>query len=702
MTVSQFTSVLSSQKDILLIVVFALVILMVILPLPAFMMDILITLNISASIIILLISLHLHSPVQFSTFPAVLLITTLFRLAISISTTRLILLEGDAGEIVATFGHVVVGGNLVVGLVIFLIITVVQFIVITKGADRVAEVGARFTLDGLPGKQMSVDADVRAGNIDQLGAKEARETLEREAKLFGSMDGAMKFVKGDATAGLVITAINLLGGVVIGMTQRGMNFAGSLKLYALLTVGDGLVAQIPALLISVAAGNIVTRVTNPRGMDLGTEISQQFFANGRTIVIAGMVIAVFGFIPGFPSSIFVTVGILMSGSVIWTARKQYRNMLWAETDWDRKLASLEQQFAELQRRTGSRETVRLILPSSIKMLHVSMFCQLLDSVRKNLEAEFGIPLGYWRLAVENDATHTYRVLIRQEIAGTGQLALDTVFVKANPSYLAALGIFSSIDFGPREGAFVEATFIHRLEEEGIQYWTAQEQFFLHLKMVIIDHLDGLVGVQNTEEIIKEVRQSNPVLINDLREALSNKQISSVLSMLLRERIPISSRVQIFEAMLQWSQEREITTLTQKVRISIAEYITRRYAPDGFLPVVVVAPTLEAFLREGFRYTDEGRFLVLDPSISSHVAKQARSISGDGFRRGHHPVLITQQDVRYALFNVLRKHGIYVPVLAYQEITPATIVYPVGYLSAGPDDRDRRAMVPSDEPQSDPF
>lgn len=240
---------IARQKDVFLVVVFALVLLMVILPLPAMAMDFMITLNVSASIIIMMISLQMHSPVQFSTFPALLLVTTLFRLSISISTTRLILLEGDAGRIVETFGQVAMGGNLAVGLVTFLIITVVQFLVITKGADRVAEVGARFTLDGMPGKQMGIDADVRAGNMDQLAAKLARQNLEREAKLFGAMDGAMKFVKGDAIAGLVITAINLVGGIAIGMTQRGVGFGDALSLYALLTVGDGLVAQIPALLI---------------------------------------------------------------------------------------------------------------------------------------------------------------------------------------------------------------------------------------------------------------------------------------------------------------------------------------------------------------------------------------------------------------------------------------------------------------------
>ncbi|MGL6210821.1 MAG: FHIPEP family type III secretion protein, partial [Paracoccaceae bacterium] len=315
---------LARQRDLLLIVVLMLVLLMMFLPLPSVMMDVLQAVNIASSIIILLMALQMHTATQFSTFPALLLVTTLYRLGLSIASTRLILLEADAGQIVQTFGEVAIGGNLLVGMVIFLIITIVQFIVITKGADRVAEVGARFTLDGMPGKQMSVDADVRAGNIDKIDAKLAREDLEREAKLFGAMDGAMKFVKGDAVASLIITAVNLLGGIAIGMTQLGLPFSEALTVYSVLTIGDGLVGQIPALMISVAAGTMVTRVTNPRGVDLGTEIGQQITASPKTVIYSGLAIAAFGFVPGFPTFIFLAMGGAMSGGLLLSRRLQER------------------------------------------------------------------------------------------------------------------------------------------------------------------------------------------------------------------------------------------------------------------------------------------------------------------------------------------------------------------------------------------
>jgi len=689
MNPARFAAALAQQKDVFLVVIFALVLLMVMLPLPPTAMDVLITLNFSASIIIILMSLQMHDPVQFSTFPPLLLVTTLFRLAISISTTRLILLEADAGRIVETFGKVAMGGNLAVGLVIFLIITVVQFLVITKGADRVAEVGARFTLDGMPGKQMSIDADVRAGNMDQVDARIARQNLEREAKLFGAMDGAMKFVKGDAIAGLVITAINLLGGIAIGMGQRGMAFGEALNLYSLLTVGDGLVAQIPALLISIAAGNMVTRVANPKGMDLGTEIAQQIVANHRTIIMGGIVIALFGFVPGFPTVIFVTVGAGMTGGVIWTLRRQSRDVLHSQKDWRSRLTLLHQQYADIESRMGGKEAVRLVLPAEAYKLDVTTFCMAFDFARTSIAQEYGIPEGYWRLEIDENADHVYRIFVNQELADSGTLDVDSLFVKAHPTYLETLGIPCLAEFGTKEGALVSAEHKEKLVQEKIAYWPPMEQLIMHVKRVVIERLEVLASFQNTATILNELQASNPALVSDLREAVSNNQLAGVLRALLRERIPITSRVRILEAVLKWSQRRpDPAYLAQKVRVEIADFITQRFAANGFLPVVVVSPTIESFIREGIRNTEEGNFLVLEPSIAAQIVTQARQICGEEYRRGHDPVLIMQQDVRYAMHNVLHEHGIYLPVLAYQEITPETVIYPVGFISVDPSESEQ--------------
>ncbi len=265
---------LGQRKDIMLAILLLAVVFMMVLPLPTVILDVLIAINMTISVVLLMVSVYITSPLQFSVFPVLLLVTTLFRLALAVSTTRMILLQADAGQIVYTFGQFVVGGNLIVGIVIFLIITIVQFLVITKGSERVAEVSARFSLDAMPGKQMSIDGDMRAGVIDMDEARERRSQVEKESQMFGSMDGAMKFVKGDAIAGLVIILVNILGGIAIGVSQRGMSASDALSLYSILTVGDGMVSQVPALLIAITSGIIVTRVSSENSADLGSDIGE--------------------------------------------------------------------------------------------------------------------------------------------------------------------------------------------------------------------------------------------------------------------------------------------------------------------------------------------------------------------------------------------------------------------------------------------
>lgn len=295
---------LGQRKDIMLAILLLVVVFMMVLPLPTVILDLLIAINMTISVVLLMVSVYITSPLQFSVFPVLLLVTTLFRLALAVSTTRMILLQADAGQIVYTFGQFVVGGNLIVGIVIFLIITIVQFLVITKGSERVAEVSARFSLDAMPGKQMSIDGDMRAGVIDMDEARERRSQVEKESQMFGSMDGAMKFVKGDAIAGLVIILVNILGGIAIDVSQRGMSAADALNLYSILTVGDGMVSQVPALLIAITSGIIVTRVSSENSSDLGSDIGEQIVAQPRAIFIGGVLLVLFGLIPGFPTITF--------------------------------------------------------------------------------------------------------------------------------------------------------------------------------------------------------------------------------------------------------------------------------------------------------------------------------------------------------------------------------------------------------------
>ena len=314
--IKSWLSRLGSRQDLMLVVLMVMTIIMMILPLPTLVIDTLLATNMALTVLLLMVGIYLRDPVDFSTLPSVILISTVFRLSLSISTTRLILVQADAGKIVSTFGEFVISGNLIVGLVVFLIITIVQFVVITKGSERVAEVSARFTLDALPGRQMSIDADLRNGDIDQAEAKRRRQLLQKESQLYGAMDGAMKFVKGDAIAGLVIIAVNLLGGVMVGTLQHGMSMGEALQVYSLLTVGDGLVAQIPALFMSITAGTIVTRVTTEETTNLGSDIAGQLMHNPRTLRLASIVLFGLGLVPGFPTVIFWLLGAILGGTGI--------------------------------------------------------------------------------------------------------------------------------------------------------------------------------------------------------------------------------------------------------------------------------------------------------------------------------------------------------------------------------------------------
>ena len=310
----RFAILASSRNDLVLAVILVSIVFMMILPLPVLVVDILIGMNMTISAVLLMVALYLPSPLAFSSFPSVLLVTTLFRLGISIATTRLILLQGDAGAIIQTFGNFVVGGNLVVGLVVFLILTIVQFVVITKGAERVAEVAARFSLDAMPGKQMSIDGDMRAGTIDMEEAKRRRRIVEKESQLYGAMDGAMKFVKGDAIASIIIVAINLLGGMLIGVMQRGMPASKAVQTYSILSIGDGLIAQIPALFIAICAGVIVTRVqSDEEASNVGRDIGRQVLAQPRALMIGGAIAFGMSLIPGMPVPVFVVLGLFLIG-----------------------------------------------------------------------------------------------------------------------------------------------------------------------------------------------------------------------------------------------------------------------------------------------------------------------------------------------------------------------------------------------------
>lgn len=671
---------LGLRRDITLVLVVVVVIFMMILPLPSFIMDVLITFSMTLSIMIMLVALRITRPLDFMTFPSILLISTLFRLAISISTTRLILVEGEAGDIIKTFGEVVIGGNIVVGLVIFLIITVVQFMVITKGADRVAEVTARFTLDGLPGKQMSIDADLRAGNVTQAMAKARRSDLELETKLFGAMDGAMKFVKGDATAGLVITAINLIGGILIGMTQRGMSFGEAGTLYSTMTIGDGLVAQIPALLISVSSGTIVTRVAGEKANDLSTDITFELSNNTRTLQICGFVVCAFGFIPGFPTIIFLCVGISIGLFGFFEQRKVTQMEEVVTDTW----GMLEKKHAEyvIQECAEKEElpSIKILFPRIIRDFDVHEFSRLIDQLQQTLADKYGISFGIWSFAINDQQEHRCEVSIKGQLIDITEISNEYLFVKANASYLNIIDIDVYTEYKRQEGSLVKIEHQKTLDEKGIDYLDGQSLFFKKLNYTIEKNLPKFIMIEDVVRLLEKVGTTNKSLSQLLGEAIPKERLTYILKKLLEEGISLVSTDLIFETILYWGPKEENSlVIVDKVREAIGHEIVNRYATDDFLPVVIIAPSMEGVLREGLRIISNESYIILDTDISDNMFMQLNNTIQSPYEAKRDPVLTVQSDIRQGLQSILRERGYKIPVFSYQEIPAEVTLYPVGFI-----------------------
>ena len=447
---------LGQRKDIMLAILLLAVVFMMVLPLPTVILDVLIAINMTISVVLLMVSVYITSPLQFSVFPVLLLVTTLFRLALAVSTTRMILLQADAGQIVYTFGQFVVGGNLIVGIVIFLIITIVQFLVITKGSERVAEVSARFSLDAMPGKQMSIDGDMRAGVIDMDEARERRSQVEKESQMFGSMDGAMKFVKGDAIAGLVIILVNILGGIAIGVSQRGMSASDALSLYSILTVGDGMVSQVPALLIAITSGIIVTRVSSENSVDLGSDIGEQIIAQPKAIFIGGVLLVLFGLIPGFPTITFFILAALMTAGGYWLIKQNKQSTEKPPSDINtlinqgagapaiKKKNSAPLKNDKLERQEEFALTVPLLIDLDIKLkeqLEAVTFNEELMRVRRALYLDLGVPFPGIYLRFNDGMAEGEYIFELQEVPVTrGVLKAGKLLVQENEKQLNLLAI----------------------------------------------------------------------------------------------------------------------------------------------------------------------------------------------------------------------------------------------------------------------
>ncbi|HLU14361.1 MAG TPA: type III secretion system export apparatus subunit SctV [Burkholderiaceae bacterium] len=674
---------LTSRNDIVLAVLIVSIIFMMILPLPTALIDVLIGTNMTLSAVLLMVAMYLPSPLAFSSFPSVLLITTLFRLGISIATTRLILLQADAGHIIETFGNFVVGGNLVVGLVVFLILTIVQFVVITKGAERVAEVAARFSLDAMPGKQMAIDADLRAGAIDMDEARTRRLLIEKESQLYGAMDGAMKFVKGDAIAGLIIVAVNLLGGILIGTMQRGMTAAESVQVYSILTIGDGLITQIPALFIAICAGIIVTRVqagTEPS--NVGKDIGSQVLAQPKALLIAAAIAAGMGLIPGMPTLTFFVLGAVVStvGYVLLRAsRKSKAGGPGAPDDTgdeaDIEGASDAPQFAP---------TLPVIVDIASNLRDAFDPDELKNEfarLRRGLYFELGVPFPEIQLrfnaALPDGA---YQLLLFEVPVASGQLRAGHILVRDSTQNLQALQVpfDTAPNFLPHiPTVWADETLRDTLEAASMSFMTPVQILVWHQGYVLKKHAADFLGIQETRYLMTSMESEFPDLVKEVLRVMPVQKIAEIMQRLVAEDISVRNLRSVLGALTEWGQkEKDTVLLTEYVRVSLKGHISHKYSnAQGLLPAYLLAPAVEEAIRGAIRQTSAGSYLALEPELGKRLLDNIRNTVGQ-VSPVNKPVLLTSMDIRRYVRKMVETDLYELPVLSYQELTADVNVQPL--------------------------
>jgi len=678
-----------SRNDLILAVVVVSIIFMMILPLPTPLVDALIATNMSISAILLMVAMYLPSPLAFSSFPTVLLVTTLFRLGISIATTRLILLDGDAGHIVDTFGNFVVGGNLVVGLVVFLILTIVQFVVITKGAERVAEVAARFSLDAMPGKQMSIDGDLRANTIDMEEAKRRRVIVEKESQLYGAMDGAMKFVKGDAIAGLIIVAVNLVGGMIIGTMQRGLSAAEAVHVYSILTIGDGLIAQIPALFIAICAGMIVTRVTSDSGKpsNIGRDIGEQILARPRPLLIGAATMLGMALIPGMPTFTFLSLALLIGGVGYGLSQPRRRNKS-SQDDID-TFSDAQSDVVKKKEGAASEDdlspTVPLLLDVAEdlrKSFNAKQLNEELIAIRRALYFDLGVPFPGIQLRFNQQLSPgTYSIQLSEVPVAEGRLRPDYALVRESRPNIEALGVEVDEDaqFLPHlESLWVKAELRSPLTDAGIQCMDSAQILGYHLSFVLKKHAADFIGIQETRVLLTSMEPRFAELVKEVTRVMTLQKIAEILQRLVSEGISVRNLRAIMESLIEWGQkEKDSVLLTEYVRGTLKRQICHRHTSgQNALPAYLLAPDLEETIRSAIRQTSGGSYLALDPNISKRVVERVRETVGESMSLPHPPVLLTSMDIRRYVRKMVEAECHELHVLSYQELTADINIQPL--------------------------
>ena len=641
----------AGRQDIILAVVLLIAIVMMILPLPTFMVDILIAVNIAFSVILLLIAIYINDPLDLSVFPSLLLITTLYRLSLTISTSRLVLLQHDAGNIVDAFGHFVVGGNLTVGLVIFTIITIIQFIVITKGTERVAEVSARFSLDGMPGKQMSIDGDLRAGVIDAVQARHLRQQVQQESRFLGAMDGAMKFVKGDAIAGIIVVLVNIIGGIIIAVMQYDMPLGDAVQTYSVLSIGDGLCGQIPSLLISLSAGIIVTRVPGEKKQNLASELTTQLGRQPQALMLTAAVLILFALIPGFP---FLDFFVLAA----FTALPFF--LFWHRSRHTQHDIPQTGEMSEDRMQPGARPLTLHVMPS----LNTGTLARDIDALRWMLFEEYGVPLPEITIRPDSrDYVQGMSVLIYQEPVFSFAIP-ENAYLLLEPDKQPGCEVQPLPD-GMGSIGWLTAEAGKKAQTMGLAIAEGNQRITALLRQVMLRHMAEFIGVQEARYLMDAMEKRYSELVKELQRQLPISKITETLQRLVAESISIRDLRTVFGTLIEWApREKDVLMLTEYVRMALRRHILHRLQPNGEgLRVLRVGEGIENLIRESIRQTSMGTYAALSLGQSSRIL----SLIQEALAEHGELNIVTSVDARRFLRKITETGLFNVPVLSWQEL-----------------------------------
>ncbi len=679
---------LFSVADFTVAGILVVIVALILVPLPAFILDILITLNLALSLVVLLVAMYLKEPLEFAAFPSILLIITLFRLVLNIAASRLILSTGYAGDVINAFGNFVVGGDYIVGAVVFIIITIVQFVVITKGSERVAEVAARFTLDAMPGKQMSIDADLNAGLIDAAEARTRRRKIEQEATFFGSMDGANKFVRGDAIAAIIIVLVIIVGGILIGWLRMGLPIMEAVSTFALLTVGAGLIAMVPALLISVATGLVITKSASE--MSLGSDVAAQVFAQPRAFAFVCLILAFFAMIPGLPTIPFLVLaffsGVLALVLIQTQSKRDEAKVVGEEVSAKDVLKKPESILGTLGLDPLSLKAGRNLIPL-IDPAQKGPLLERITLIRYNIGQELGFVIPGVRVMDDLSLPpNQYTVEIRGTKVSQGEVYPGHHRVDMSLGDLRAkkiAGVEARDPMTSDRVTWVPDDQVEALKKLNISMKEPVDAIAEHFAEVIKRYADEIMTRQNVQSLIELVKNTNAAIVRELiPDMLSLGQVHKVLQLLVRERVSIRDLSTILERLDDYAHlSRDINVLTEYVRQSLARQVCESYSDkDAVITVTTIDPGLEETLIGSIHQSEYGSFLAIDPNVGERILVQISGHMQNFKKMKLKPVILCSPRLRPHLKRFIERSFPDVAVLSYNEIVPQIKVQSIGMIS----------------------